>query len=104
MGTFSIILNIVTLCTVVYIFHITLASFNRREDPSVTAIQVYKSLVSGNDSVSLSNHTVGDIGTFSGYIWPSDKKSGIGGGVIMDNPIELNNRPDIPYVFTTGTT
>jgi hypothetical protein len=104
MGLFSFTLNIILLSILAFISYVTFASFNRREDPSVTAFQVYKSLLGKDQSISLSKPSFGDIGIFTGYDWPNDKKSGIGGGFIVENPFDLSDRPDIQYVSTTGTT
>lgn len=74
---------------------------HKQEKPykPVTATDVYNSI----SNKSLSDILLkGAIGDFAGYDWPDNKGSGIGGYVRMENPIELDKRPDIKYISITG--
>jgi len=95
-------LNVVTILLVLFTFYVTYRVYDQKKDTGVTPLQVYKSLIDDMTAESVTRALtlpkVGDMGTFVGYDYDISKKSGVGGGLRMSNPIPLQDITSQGYV------
>lgn len=88
----TVILVLVNLALLTGLYLLTITLYNKRDDLSQTPIDVYTGLLGDTTAASvartLSKPSYGDIGTFGGYDW--DYQAGKGGGLQVDNPVELS--------------
>ena len=101
----AITLVIIAILLVSGIVLTTIRLYERRDDLTMSPLQVYDSLMSGSDVASvitsLNRPQTGDVGTFGGYDWPNSKASGVGGGLYMNNPTKLSLIPSSKYIPQT---
>lgn len=88
----TVILVLVNLTLLTGLYLLTITLYNKRDDLSQTPLDVYTGLLGDTTVASvaktLSKPSYGDIGIFGGYDW--DYQSGKGGGLQVDNPVELS--------------
>lgn len=104
----SVFLNIFTILLVLFTFYITYRVYDQKKDTGITPLQVYKSLVDDLTAESVTQALtlpkVGDVGTFVGYDYPISKKSGVGGGLRLHNPIPVDELGSEDYAGTLSET
>ena len=105
MALLTVILVVIAIALMAGLLATTAALYNKREDASLTPLDIYNTLLTDQTLASvtrsLSIPTTGDIGTFGGYDWPDSKVSGVGGSLHMNNPTNLNaihSGAYVPYV------
>ena len=72
MGSFSILLNIVTIVLVLTLFYVGYNIYRTREDKNMTPIEVFDQMLVDPDTVShayMTNFKLGNIGNFGNYDW-----------------------------------
>lgn len=97
----SAILNIITILIVWFTFYI---AYKQTRGTGIPALQVYRSLVDDLTAESvtraLATPKMGDVGSFVGYDYDISKRSGVGGGIRLSNPIPLSLTGTTDYIGT----
>jgi hypothetical protein len=80
MGSFSIILNLITILLVSALFYVGITIYRTREDKAMGAMEIFDRMLIDPDTVThayMTSSKVGPIGNFVSYSWDRVESSSI---------------------------
>ena len=80
MGSFSVVLNLITIFLVLALFYVGYNIYRTRDDKNMTPIEMFNQMLVDPDTVShayMTNSNLGPIGDFGTYDWKPDTGSSL---------------------------
>jgi hypothetical protein len=80
MGSFSVILNLITIFLVLALFYVGYNIYRTRDDKNMTPTEVFDQMLVDPDTVShayMTNANLGPIGDFGTYDWKPQEGSSL---------------------------